>query len=1072
MRILLLLLLIISCKYGETGRGPSSIVYKPIPKISEDKEFVFLIEFVKPPQEIEKKILTGLVPNSRLELFDNYKSNYFKRLYRFSFLDDSPEETYLKLSSIKFIKRVEKVFLIEDLSIKPNPQAKPLTNDLFFTYLWGIKNSGQTIYKDLDDIHLETLESLPGTDIAWNEKINDLMKEEIIIAVLDSGIDYEHPDLKDNLAKNLSECVDGKIPFKPKEDKDGNGYIGDCLGWNFTGKELAGDNKPLDDIGHGTHVAGIIAAMSNNKIGVSGISNKLKILSVKVLKKDDSRSGGNASSLSDRVAKGILFAIKRGAKVINLSLGWPTILDTNYLRETFKLALEQKITIVAASGNNNNNSPIFPCAYENVICVSSISVNGGISNFSNYGGHIDILAPGDSILSTFPSLKTPEIFFAKGYEIKNGTSQASPYVAAASGVLKGVLPGISEDELAARLFLSARPIAFKDEKYVSGGLLQIDSSINIGEKPLVLPILKEINSIPLTVGEQKFLIPLKIKNFWKEANDITITINSLTENIIIENEVFSFDKIASGKTEIIPITGKIKSLLEDSNFDFEIKIKNDGVTSTFKQNVKIVTLPGENIKKIPFLGLTDSDLIKKDQYSFPKIKTISDPLFLAKNPFYYTWEKQGDNATIKIFRFMENNYSPIKLITIPNGSNILSVILLDANYDGNLDFFIRTISVVDGKQLITYSYFDQGGNPLFKEKSNWYFTPESVVLDLNRINFLHFFPYQSDVLGKVAIPVQILNGTIPSSDQNPDPFEPKDNRKAAHIYYFEPKLEKDKIVVKTRIVDNWKFLKSLRSRIGLSFNDSLYLLESIPQNKDDLKNGISKFLISAGKNYFTKSLILKLKENFDVDIQNLNTEEIHFEGSFFYPITDLTNGPLFRNGLSLFGVYNDITMRSSGIEKDRLAFTTLYRQNRQTDSLVGAMAAYKKGNTSFSFFQTKGHLKVLIHEPGKEDVVLSRPIVRFSFIPGELFSETFYPIIRGNFPALYVDTTQISRNDVFILTIDNQGRLSSPIRYNLRIPENCKSLNPSPQNGIFSFTLICQDQIEEKNWSLRFLEIE
>ncbi len=1070
MRKLILIFLAVSCTLKYPDRSPTSIV--EVKTILPEQEFVFLIEFKNEPLEIEKKVLTGLIPKSKIELFDDYKNDYFKRLYRYSFVSNSPDEVLLKLNSIKFIKRIERVFLIEDLSIKPNPEAKPLTNDLFFNYLWGVKNSGQKVFKDLDDIHLETLNGQSGIDIDWNEKINERMKDEVIIAVLDSGVDYDHPDLKDNIIKNYAECPDGKVPFKPKEDKDGNGYIGDCIGWNFTGKDLAGDNRPLDDIGHGTHVSGIIAAITSNKIGVTGISNKLKILPVKVLKKEDSKAGGNVSSLSDRVAKGILFAIKRGAKVINLSLGWPTLLDTNYLRETFNLANQQNVTIVAASGNNNNNSPIFPCAYENVICVSSISVDGTVSNFSNYGGYVDILAPGDTILSTFPSIKTPEIFFAKGYEIKNGTSQASPYVAAAAGVLKSIYPGISENELAARLFLSSKTIPFKNEKYISGGLLQLGASIEIEEKPLIEPILKEINSIPLNLGEEKFILPIKIKNFWKETNEISVKITSLSENIELEKQDFHFDNMTSGEIETIPISGKIRSLDEDNNFDFELKITYEGIPHSFKQNVKIVNLPGNHTKIIPLEGLTENDLIKKDQFLFPKIKTVTDPLFYSKSPFYYTWEKKEKEAVLKIFGLSDGNFHPLNPISIPGGINILSVILLDANYDGKIDFFIRTISNIDEKQFIIFSYFDQEGNPLFGDKSHWYFTPESVVEDLNRINFLHFFPYNSETLGKVAIPVQLLNGTVPKLDQNPDPFEPKDTRKSAHIYYFPPKLENEKMVVGTRIVDNWKLLKFLRVKFDLAFNDSLFLLESIPQNFDDLKNGVSKFLITAGKNFFTKPYILKIKENFEVEIKGLENNELHFEGSYFFPITELGEKTVFRNGLSIYSVYNDVTLRSSGIEKDKLVYSSVYRQNRQADTLVGAMASYKKGNKSYSFFQTKGHLKVLIHEDGKEDVVLSRPIVRFSFIPGELFSETFYPITRGKFPALYVDTTQISRNDVFILTIDDQGRLSSPIRYNLRIPENCRSLNPSPFNGSFSFTLLCQDNPGEKSWSIRFMEIQ
>ncbi|MFI5391621.1 MAG: S8 family peptidase, partial [Bacteriovoracales bacterium] len=583
-------------------------------------------------------MVKGLIPGSNIELFDNYKSDYFQRLYRLSFLGDNTfqEETIQKLNSIKFIKRVERVYLFEELSIKINEDSKSLTNDLFFPYLWGLKNSGQTILRDLDDIHFETLVSASNADIGWSEKIKDLMKEEVIVGVLDSGVDYDHPDLKDNIAKNLAECVNGAIPFKPKKDLDGNGYFGDCAGWNFTGRDVGGDNRPVDDIGHGTHVAGIIAAVSENKIGVSGLSNKIKILPIKVLKKDDSTPGANGS-LSDRVAKGILFAIKSKAKVINLSLGWPIILDTFYLRQAFKTAIEKNITIVAASGNNSNNSPIFPCAYENVICVSSIGVDGKISNFSNYGGQVDVLAPGDNILSTYPTIKDPDLFFAKGYELKNGTSQASPFVAASVAVLKSVYPGITENEAKARLILSTKPTDFfgtEPEKYTSQGLINLEEAINLKEQPLVIPILKELNSISIDEINQSFSLPLKIKNLWKDANNVKIKLTSLNGQFNIDKRDFEFSEIKEGQAETVNLIGTIDDLSQDHNFDFQIEITQDEKTRIFKQNVKVVGTLGEKIKRVPILGLSETDLIKKDPYLFPKIKTVSDPLNLAKNPYY------------------------------------------------------------------------------------------------------------------------------------------------------------------------------------------------------------------------------------------------------------------------------------------------------------------------------------------------------------------------------------------------------------------------------------------------------
>ena len=133
MRFIILFFLIYSCTFNTPQRGISSISVENEKTILQKREVVLMIEFKQIPLEIEKKIINGLVPDSRLELFDDYKSDYFKRLYRLSFLGDIKfqEDVFLKLNSIKFLKRVEQVYLIEELSIKPNPQAKSPTDDLF-----------------------------------------------------------------------------------------------------------------------------------------------------------------------------------------------------------------------------------------------------------------------------------------------------------------------------------------------------------------------------------------------------------------------------------------------------------------------------------------------------------------------------------------------------------------------------------------------------------------------------------------------------------------------------------------------------------------------------------------------------------------------------------------------------------------------------------------------------------------------------------------------------------------------------------------------------------------------------
>ncbi|TDJ07538.1 MAG: hypothetical protein E2O68_03450 [Deltaproteobacteria bacterium] len=1104
--IFIALLLLSSCsgKPPQAVRAPASVTSN-IAEIDgqieeanllkeEKKSISLIIEFKRRPINIQKKLVSGLIRPSSITLFDDYPSDYFSRLYKLEFQgnDKIREKVIEQINDFSFIKNVERVYEIQPLSIKTSPDSEQLTNDLFFPYLWGLVNSGQTVFKDIDDIHLEELHGKKGVDIGWQEvrkELPSLASNEIIIAVMDSGIDYEHPDLKDAIHKNLVECNNlGKPPFRPKEDKDNNGYKGDCIGWNFTAKEKEGNNRPNDDVGHGTHVAGIIAATINNRVGIAGISDRLKILPIKVLAKSKrGRREKTSSTLTEKVAKGMLYSIKAGAKVINLSLGWPLILDTKYLRETFKTALKENITIVAAAGNNNNNSPIFPCAYKGVICVGSVSVNGKISNFSNYGGHVDILAPGDNILSTYPKTKDPDFFSVKGYEIKNGTSQASPFIAGMAGVLKSIYPDISEDELKARIFLGARNINefyFEKIKYASHGLAHLGNSINVTESPMIRPIFKGVNSLALK--GQDLLLPLEIKNFWGNATDVKAKIISLASHISLEQTEFDLESMASGEIKTIELKGIVTDTTQDHNFEFSVEITVNDKTSIFKHIIKLVK-DIDSEKRVVSLNLEgqtfdEKKLQRKGKYKFPALKTATDPLFQSKNPVYYYGSKIKEGFELTIFKnqggaFKAQEVKPF----IPKALNVLSFIMVDINYDGKLDYYIRSLAKDDKGQYLVYSFFGQDGLPLYGENSHFRFEPKSVILNLRKINFINFIPYEHEKLGKMAVPIFLEQGRIPEKDQDPDPWTKKDYRKGLHFFWFEPVIKDGVASFTTRIFDNYKFLKDIKKSLKLAFNDSVFLLELIPQSLEDHRSGKSQAIIAVGKNFFTTSYLLDLKPGEKIKLRKLNTKGIHFEGSSYFPITNLGKEENeFRKGLSIIGQYDESRIRMSelfGNEKN-MSHSTVYSQNKLTDHILGAMASYKKGNKSYTFFQTKGHLKVHIFEKGKDAVINKRPINRFSFIPGEIFTETFYPIVKGKgktaFPALYVDTTQISRSDVYILTLNDKNQLVSPIDYNIRVPDNCKSMNPVPfgDRGIFSFSILCQNKGEDKSWSLKFLEIK
>lgn len=220
---------------------------------------------------------------------------------------------------------------------------------------------------------------------------------DVIVAVVDTGVQADHPDLKGKLLE----------------------------GMNFVDQEAA----PDDDVGHGTHVAGIVGATVNNGEGVAGLSWYNKILPVKVL---DSTGAGSTYS----VAQGIIWATDHGAKVINLSLG--NYAEADFLHDAIKYAYERDVVLIAASGNDNTDRPGYPAAYPEVFAVAATDANHNKASFSNYGGYIDVAAPGDSIASTYPGGQ---------YAALSGTSMASPHVAALAGLIRSVNPNLNNEQV-------------------------------------------------------------------------------------------------------------------------------------------------------------------------------------------------------------------------------------------------------------------------------------------------------------------------------------------------------------------------------------------------------------------------------------------------------------------------------------------------------------------------------------------------------------------------------------------------------------------------------------------------
>lgn len=319
----------------------------------------------------------------------------------------SVEEALAKLREDPNVIYAEPNYLYRALGVsaKRTAAAKRSVNDPKFGELWGL-----------------TQIQAPQ---AWDSTTGNA---DVLVAVVDTGVDYNHPDLKGQVVK------------------------GPDFGNN--------DSDPMDDQGHGTHVAGTIAALGDNGTGVVGVAYNTKILAIKVL-------GSDGSGDMAAIAKGILKAQELGAKVINLSLGGEQ--DARTVRDAVDQVTAKGALCVVAAGNENTASATYPAAYPNVLSVGASDPRDARAVFSNYGTYVDIAAPGTDILSTTE----------KGYKKHDGTSMASPHAAGVAALLLAQNPALTPAQLKAVMERNGDPTSgFKNGVQRLNALKALDAVKN------------------------------------------------------------------------------------------------------------------------------------------------------------------------------------------------------------------------------------------------------------------------------------------------------------------------------------------------------------------------------------------------------------------------------------------------------------------------------------------------------------------------------------------------------------------------------------------------------------------
>jgi RHS repeat-associated protein len=316
-------------------------------------------------------------------------------------------------------------------------------NDPRFASQWALNNTGQD-------------GGVPGSDInpvgGWGKTTGS---RDTVIAVIDTGVDIKHPDLDDNIWVNKRE---GK--GKKHEDDDRNGFVDDVKGWNF----IDDNNNVADDHGHGTAMAGIIAAEGDNGQGGAGVMWRASVMPLKAL---DSSGGG---AISD-VVEAMDYAVENGASVINCSFG--TEAFSQSLLDAVNRASRSGALVVASAGNNGwdlSQTPYYPASYTatNLITVAATTNGDMLATFSNYGGPAQVAAPGIDVLTTYPGRK---------YISLTGTSAAAPLVAGVAGLLKTIRGWVSTQWVRQVIIDSARKVPTLAGKVQSSGVVSAGESI-------------------------------------------------------------------------------------------------------------------------------------------------------------------------------------------------------------------------------------------------------------------------------------------------------------------------------------------------------------------------------------------------------------------------------------------------------------------------------------------------------------------------------------------------------------------------------------------------------------------
>jgi cell wall-associated protease len=931
------------------------------------------------------------------------------------------------------------------------------STDPLFTKQWALLNEGQVVLKNISDLERVSVKGLPGMDINWvDTKDNKTEKEELIVAVIDSGVDIEHPDLK------------GRIWYNKICDGAPNAKNLACNGFNT----LENNNLVTDDIGHGTHVAGLIAA-NRNTIGVAGAADpRIKIMPLKVLNSEVNGFVYNGKVITDVIADAMLFAIKNGAEVVNLSLGWPKLVDTAKVRLAFQEAEAKNVIVIAASGNNNKDLPTFPCGYENVICVGAIDNRGELADFTNHGSKVDIVAPGESIISTYPRNLESRVLRIKNYESKKGSSQAAPYVAAAVANLKLLNPGLTNDQVRKLLYTSSRELNLKkNDRFAKYGMLDMRALLEAAtikeEEAFINPQLKSLTEVKFKASDRQFAFNLELKNLSNIEYRGLVCLKAFSDSVRLNQNCINVESIAAHQTISLPVSGMLLNLASDSHVLFQVQIDQHVYQTSlvFSRDLNndsdLISFP---LGKASF---EDMGVIRGETRA-SRLSRVFDKYKRIKHPEYFYLErlKQTETATVISLITKDAENFAVKTINLPKVNRVLSIHRQDINQDGKVDYFIYTLS--NKKDELQFYLLDEKLNPLFKKQSTWSMTLstfEGLPID-GGVEKFEWVGLKHATLGNILVPSLYRTYEMPEAD-NSKTISDRVVSVDPHQFYLNPVVSGESVKIELRVIDSAKMMSALRKKLGVlgSFDEkTVYLLKPFPQTEEESRKGIMRSLIALDENgigsFYEATLALN-GSNFS-NIISLTSQKA-VDQSLIYPIVNSATGELTKEA-----VFTTLLNRSSAefmVKSDNEIKNLLKLDQEWENPIISLTAIFNDGAQKTYMVESRSSM-TLMREDGKKATL---PIYRDSSFPGQSFSETLMPVLSNGRPGVYINSTLIYGERLYSMIDTQDNGFIRPLNLSIALPNGCVPLAPETLESKTetNYAFLCTDS--NKEVALKFL---